>query len=123
MPAKILVVEDEKDIADNLSALLAAKGYEVSTVGDGSEAVNSARKDKPDVILLDVMLPRLGGFDVCRILKADPDTSHIKIVMITGLGRIGDVETAFQSGATDYIIKPFESERLFKKLDKVLANP
>ena len=67
------------------------------------------------------MLPTLGGFEVCKMIKANPATKGIKVVMVTGLGRVGDVETAFASGADDYIIKPFDSERLFKKLDKVLA--
>lgn len=121
MAIKILIVEDEPAIAENLQALLNAKGYEVSLAGDGSAGVAQARKDKPDVVLLDVMLPKMGGFDVCRILKMDPAFAKTKVVMITGLGRMGDVETAFKNGADDYIIKPFDAERLFKKLDKVLA--
>lgn len=122
MPANILIVEDEQALAENLQALLAAKGYSASYVLDGTEAVAKARKDKPDLIFLDVMLPRLGGFDVCRVLKGDPATKKIKVIMITALGRMGDVETAFESGADDYIIKPFETERLLKKLDKVLNS-
>lgn len=122
MAIKVLIVEDELAIADNLQALLTAKGYEVATASDGSEAVAEARKQRPDVVLLDIMLPKLGGFDVCRILKMDPATSKAKVIMITGLGRMGDVETAFKNGADDYIIKPFDTERLFKKLDKVLAG-
>lgn len=121
MAAKILVVEDEVEIAENLQALLNAKGYSVVRAADGSEAVAKARQEKPAAILLDVILPKMGGFDVCRILKSDPATKAIKIVMITGLGRMGDVETAFQHGADDYLIKPFDSQRLFKKLEKVLG--
>ena len=119
MPS-ILIVEDEPAIAENLHALLTARGYQATWVSDGSEAVAQARKLKPDLMLLDVMLPKLGGFDVCKLLKADAATKGIKVVMITALGRMGDVETAFANGADDYIIKPFDSERLFKKLDKVL---
>jgi len=118
---KILIVEDEPAIAENLQALLAARGYEVSWVSDGSEAVAKARQLRPDLMLLDVMLPKLGGFDVCKLLKNDEATKKIKVIMITALGRMGDVETAFANGADDYIIKPFESDRLFKKLDKVLG--
>ncbi|OGR90730.1 MAG: hypothetical protein A3J74_05770 [Elusimicrobia bacterium RIFCSPHIGHO2_02_FULL_57_9] len=121
MPANILIVEDEQALAENLQALLGAKGYHASYVSDGAEAVAKARKDKPDLIFLDVMLPKLGGFDVCKVLKGDALTKNIKIIMITALGRMGDVETAFESGADDYIIKPFETERLLKKLDKVLS--
>lgn len=121
MATKVLIVEDEPEIADNLQALLEAKGYQVTVARDGGEAVAQARALGPDLMLLDVMLPKIGGFDVCRLLKGDPATKSIRIVMITGLGRMGDVETAFQNGADDYIIKPFDTVRLFKKIDKVMA--
>lgn len=119
--ARILIVEDEAAIAENLQALLQARGHQVTIAGDGAAAVDAARRGGPDLMLLDIMLPKLGGFDVCRILKAEPATQKIKIVMITGLGRMGDVETAFANGADDYIIKPFDSQRLLKKLEKVLG--
>ena len=121
--SSILVVEDEIDIAENLVALLAAKGHRASAVGDGAQALERARKELPDLILLDVMLPRLSGHDVCRMLRADPKTAKIKIVMVTGLGRGGDVDDAFAAGADDYLIKPFDSARLFKKIEKVLGSP
>ncbi|HEX4049060.1 MAG TPA: response regulator, partial [Elusimicrobiota bacterium] len=76
-----------------------------------------------DLVLLDVMLPRLSGHDVCRMLREDPKTAGAKIVMVTGLGRGGDVEEAFAAGADDYLIKPFDSARLYKKIEKVLAVP
>lgn len=118
---KILIVDDEAIIAENLEALLKARGYQVILAADGAEAVDAARRSLPDLMLLDILLPKMGGFDVCRLLKSDAATKKIKIVMITGLGRMGDVETAFAQGADDYIIKPFDSERLFKKLDKILV--
>ncbi len=123
MAKRVLIVEDEPMVAENLQALLAAKGYETELAGDGSEAIAKARAGQPDLILLDIMLPKLGGFDVCRILKADPATKAIKIVMVTGLGRMGEVETAFKNGADDYLIKPVDTARLLKKLEKVLATP
>ncbi len=123
MATKILLVEDEPAIAENLEALLNAKGYSVVRAEDGAEAVDLARKEKPDLMLLDIMLPKMGGFDVCRILKGDAATKGIKVIMLTGLGKMGDVETAFENGANDYLIKPFESVRLFKKIEKVLALP
>jgi two-component system alkaline phosphatase synthesis response regulator PhoP len=119
--AKIMIVEDELDIAENISALLNAKGHKTSLVSDGAEALQRARKELPELILLDVMLPRVSGFDVCKLLRQEPKTAKIKIVMVTGLGRGGDVETAFAAGADDYLIKPFDSERLFKKIAKVLG--
>ena len=121
--ARILIAEDDLDIAENLVALLAAKGHRAVSASDGAEALARARKELPDLILLDVMMPRMSGHDVCRMLRADPKTAKLKIIMVTGLGRGGDVEEAFASGADDYLIKPFDTERLFKKIEKVLALP
>lgn len=122
-PARILIVEDEPEIADNLAALLTAKGHKVATCLEGADGVARARKETFDLLLLDVMLPRMSGFDVCKLLRADPKTAKLKIVMVTGLGRMGDVEEAFRAGADDYLIKPFDSNRLFKKIEKVMAQP
>lgn len=121
--SRILIVDDEPEISDNLAALLRAKGHKVTTCIDGAEGVALARKEPFDLLLLDVMLPRMSGFDACKLLRQDPKTAKLKIVMVTGLGRMGDVEEAFRAGANDYLIKPFDSMRLFKKIDKVLAQP
>lgn len=119
---RVLIAEDEFAVAENLKALMAARGYKVFIAADGVAAVDLARKERPDLLLLDILMPRMGGFDVCRILKSDPATKGIKIIMITALDRFGDIETAYQHGASDYITKPFDQERLYKKLDKVLAS-
>ena len=121
--ARILIVEDELDIAENIAALLTAKGHRTMMTGDGADALKLAKKELPDLILLDVMLPRMSGHDVCRMLRADPKTAKLKIVMVTGLGRGGDVDDAFAAGADDYLIKPFDSARLFMKIEKILAAP
>lgn len=123
MALKVLVVEDDYAIAENLKVLLASKGYKIFAAADGAAAVTVARKELPDLILLDILLPKMGGFDVCKIIKADAATKKAKIIMITALSQMADIETAFQNGASDYIIKPFDAERLFKKIDKVLAAP
>lgn len=120
--ARVLIVEDEPAISENLAALLRLRGHTVDIAADGAEAVEAARKRPPELVLLDVMLPRMSGFDVCRMLKADAKSSKAKIIMVTGLGRMGDVEDAFGAGADDYLIKPFDSDRLFKKIEKVLAR-
>ena len=121
--SRILIAEDEIGIAENLAALLAAKGHRATIAADGAEALRLARKELPDLLLLDVMLPRMSGHDVCRLLRSDPRTAKLKIVMVTGLGRGGDVEEAFAAGADDYLIKPFDSARLFKKVERMLAAP
>ena len=122
MAESILIVEDEFEIAENLQALISAKGYQASVARDGAEGVAMARKLHPDLMLLDIILPKIGGFDVCKLLKSDPKTKDIRIIMITGLNRNSDVELAFQNGANDYIFKPFDSARLFKKIEKVMST-
>lgn len=119
---KILIIEDDYTIAENLQTLLKVKGFEVQFAPDGESGIEVARKFKPDIILLDIMIPKVSGFDVCRILRSEPKTKNAKIIMVTGLDRMGDVEKAFSCGATDYLPKPFDSERLFKKLDKVMRG-
>ena len=116
---KVLIIEDDYALADSITALLKLKGYEVEFAPDGEAGIEKARQVKPDVVLLDIMIPKVGGFDACRILRGDPQTMKAKIIMMTGLDRIGDVDRAFSCGAADYIIKPFDSDRLFKKIEKV----
>ena len=118
---KILIVEDDFALADNMQALLKIKGYEVHFAADGEAGVELARKVLPDVVLLDVMIPKISGFDVCRTLRSEPKTAKIKVIMVTGLGRMGDVEKAFSCGASEYLIKPFDNDRLLKKVEKVLG--
>ncbi|TBR19155.1 response regulator [bacterium] len=116
---KVLIIEDDYALADNITALLKLKGHEVGFAPDGEAGIEVARQMKPDLVLLDIMIPKVGGFDACRILRGDPATMKAKIIMMTGLDRIGDVDKAFACGAADYLIKPFDSDRLFKKIDKV----
>lgn len=122
-PIRVLIVEDEPEIAANVAALLSAKGHRTTTAPDGPAALARARKESFDLILLDVMLPNMSGMDVCKLLRAEPRTATIKIIMVTGLDRMADVEEAFRAGANDYLIKPFDSQRLFRKIEKVLSAP
>lgn len=117
---KVLIIEDDYALADNLTALLKLKGHEVGFAPDGEAGIEAARQMKPDVVLLDIMIPKVGGFDACRIIRGDQSTMKAKVIMMTGLDRIGDVDRAFACGAADYLIKPFDSDRLFKKLEKVM---
>ena len=92
MAAKILIIDDDASVAQMLKALLEIHGYEVSVALDGAQGLQRARQDKPDLLLLDVMLPDLGGVEVCQMLKADPKTQKAKVIMLTGLGSVADVE-------------------------------
>lgn len=119
---RILVVEDEEDILNLLRFNLKEAGFDTLTTGDGKEAVALAIRYVPDLVLLDVMLPGLDGFEVCRTLKADPRTSHVPVIMLTARGeevvRIGGLEL----GVDDYVVKPFSPRELCLRVKAVLRR-
>jgi two-component system alkaline phosphatase synthesis response regulator PhoP len=118
----VLLVDDEPNIRETVSFILEMEGYRVATAEDGDEALEKARQLQPPVILLDAMLPRRDGFDVCRTIKADPELSSIKVVMLTALGQKTDQEKAMRAGADFYVTKPFDEEDLLALLGR-LTNP
>ncbi len=105
--AHILIVEDEKDISALLEFNLTREGYRVSVAWTGEDGLKAARTEQPDLVILDLMLPGIGGMDVCRKLKSDPLTSAIRIIMLTARDSEVDVVAGLESGADDYITKPF----------------
>lgn len=118
---KILVVEDESDIAESLSVRLALDHFDVIVAKNGQDGVTKARSEKPDLVILDVMMPKLNGFDVCRILKKEEGLKSTPILMLTALQMVGDVDMAFESGANDYMSKPYTNERLIQKVKTLLG--
>ncbi|MHC4845822.1 MAG: response regulator, partial [Planctomycetota bacterium] len=109
---KILVVEDEPDIRELLEHALGREGFDVNAVGDGSEALAAARRDLPDLMLLDLMLPGTDGLSVCRQVRDDPATAGISVIMVTAKGEESDVVLGLGLGADDYVIKPFKPNEL-----------
>ncbi|MFN4244343.1 MAG: response regulator [Tepidisphaerales bacterium] len=118
----VLVVDDEKDLVDLVSYNLQRSGYGVITASSGTEALELARQQKPDLVLLDLMLPGLDGTEVARRLKADPATSAIPIVMLTAKGEETDVVVGLTLGADDYVTKPFSMKILLARLNNVLRR-
>jgi DNA-binding response OmpR family regulator len=118
---KILVVDDDPEIVTMLTLRLGRRGYEVKTASDGHKAVEIARRERPDLILLDVMMPGKSGWEVARALKADPVTEGIKIVMVTAIGESMNEMTSPLYGADAHIDKPFEFERLESIVSTLLA--
>jgi DNA-binding response OmpR family regulator len=112
MAARILAVDDSPTILEMIKAILLAGGYEVLTAADGQEALSTARAEKPDLILLDVMLPKLDGYRVCRLLKFDQNYKHIPIIMLTAKTEEQSMATGLRTGADQYLTKPIEPERL-----------
>lgn len=109
---RILLVEDEPVIRELVSAVLEGDGVEVTCVSDGGSAMRSVKKAPPDVVLLDVVLPGLDGFAVCRLLRADKSVPSFPIYMLTGRNRNTDHQSARRAGATGYISKPFKAQEL-----------
>jgi DNA-binding response OmpR family regulator len=116
----VLVVEDDNEMRELLRLELEAEGFTVLTATNGAKAVSAARSEEPDVILMDVQMPVMNGFEATEVLKDDHDTRHIPIIMITSLERKEDIIKGLEAGATDYITKPFFLPELKARLNAVL---
>jgi DNA-binding response OmpR family regulator len=117
----ILVADDDEDLLRSLDFTLSQSGYNVEKAKDGAETIVKTRELKPDLILLDIMMPDLDGFTACRELKNKEETKRIPIIMLTARGEAEDIKTAFKVGANDYIVKPFIMEKLLGKIEKLLG--
>lgn len=119
---KILIVEDEKDIVELLQYNLEKENFKIQSANNGQRALDLARKNHPDLILLDLMLPEIDGLEVCRILKKDPKTSHIPIIMLTAKSAESDKIVGLELGADDYITKPFSMKELIARVKALLRR-
>ncbi|UCG51092.1 MAG: response regulator [Candidatus Latescibacterota bacterium] len=118
---KILVVDDEVYILHILEFSLGAEGFEVITANNGELAVEKAVHEKPDLIVLDIMMPVLDGYETCRRLKRDSETKHIPVILLTAKGRESDKRLGFEVGAIDYIVKPFSPNRLISRIEEIIG--
>jgi phosphate regulon transcriptional regulator PhoB len=122
MNNKILIVDDEPDIVELVSYNLKKDGFRVTTASDGEEALKKIRKDKFDLVVLDLMLPGLQGVELCRIIRNDPKTANTPIIMLTAKGEEVDRVIGLESGADDYMTKPFGSRELIARIKAVLRR-
>ena len=122
MTKSILVVEDEPNIVLSLQFLMKQAGFEVRVARDGDEALREVEVRAPDLILLDVMIPKRDGFDVCQTIRANPDWGYIYIIMLTAKGREVDREKGISLGANDYVTKPFSTRDLTEKVKQLLNS-
>lgn len=121
MKKKILVVDDEPDIQTIVSARLMSMGFEVLLAKDGQEGLDLARKELPDVILLDLMLPKLDGYKVCRMLKFDKTYENIPVIIFSAKGSDADKKLAEQAGADAYMVKPFDLHLFTQTIQKLIG--
>jgi len=118
----ILVAEDEKDIRELIGFTLRFAGYTVLLAENGLEAVELAQAEHPDLIILDVRMPKMTGYDACRQLKENPDTDNIPVVFLSAKGQEGEIQQGLESGAEEYILKPFAPDELTDQVRAVLER-
>ena len=120
---RVLIVDDEPNIVLSLEFLLRQQGYEVSVARDGEEALAAAEEKRPDLVVLDVMLPGLDGFEVCRRLREHPENAGLKILLLTARGREVERVRGLEEGADAYVRKPFSTRQLMKTVAELLGRP
>jgi two-component system alkaline phosphatase synthesis response regulator PhoP len=118
---KILVVDDEVYILHILDFILGAESYEVLTASNGEQALQKVREEKPDLVILDIMMPKLDGYETCRMIKADPATKMIPVILLTAKGREVDEQLGREVGANDYMTKPFSPGKLVGRVQSILG--
>lgn len=122
LKVKILLVEDDVSLQKSLAFILEKEGFKVLSTQTGEEAIIIARKEKPDLMLLDIVLPGIDGYKVCHILKKDPQTASIFIIMLTGKRKLEDIVLGLKEYADDYVIKPFEPQILIARIHALLRR-
>lgn len=119
---KILIADDNENIRDALTYLLEDEGYELQLAKDGADALRKVRERKPDILFLDIMMPEINGYDVCRTIKNDPDLKNIYVIMLTARGQVAEQERGKEVGADEYIVKPFSPMEILAKVKKHFQN-
>jgi len=122
MPKEILIVDDEPSIVVPIQFLMEQQGYRVLVAENGEDALDAIYKYKPDLILLDIMLPRIDGYEVCEIVRLNPEYRGIKIIFLTAKGREVEIAKGLSLGADAYITKPFSNTELVAKVKELLTN-
>jgi CheY-like chemotaxis protein len=120
--AKILIAEDERDIRDLVAFTLRFAGHEVFTATNGEEAVDMAPKVNPDIILMDVRMPRMTGYEACKVMKQNPDLKDIPVVFLSAKGQEAEIQQGLEAGAEEYLLKPFAPDQLTSHVKAILAK-
>jgi len=120
--AKILIAEDEPDIRELVAFTLRFAGHEVVTASNGEEAVQTAGREFPDLILMDVRMPRMTGYDACRVMKANSELKDIPVVFLSAKGQESEIQTGLEAGAEEYLLKPFAPDQLTDRVRAILSK-
>ena len=120
--AKILIAEDERDIRDLVAFTLRFAGHEVTAATNGEEAVELAPKINPDLILMDVRMPRMTGYEACKIMKTMPGIKEVPVVFLTARGQESEIQQGLGAGAEEYLLKPFAPDQLTERVKAILAK-
>ncbi|RLC61580.1 MAG: two-component system response regulator [Chloroflexi bacterium] len=120
--SKILVAEDERDIRELIGFTLRFAGFDVVLTSNGAEAVEKVLLERPDLIMLDVRMPKMSGYEACRHLKENPETSNIPVVILSAKGQEGEIKEGLESGAVEYIVKPFAPDELTNQVRDILRR-
>jgi two-component system, OmpR family, response regulator MtrA len=121
--ARIVIADDDADIRELVVFKLRHGGHDVVPVGDGAAAVEACLADRPDLVILDVMMPGMGGLEAAKVLREDVSMDGLPIIMLTARAQESDIEQGFDAGADDYIVKPFSPRELASRVSAVLARP
>ena len=120
--AKILIAEDERDIRDLVAFTLRFAGHQIVAATNGEEAIQLASTERPDLILMDVRMPRMTGYDACRAMKANPRLQPIPVVFLSAKGQENEIQTGLDAGAEEYLLKPFAPDQLTDRVKAILAK-
>jgi CheY-like chemotaxis protein len=120
--ARILIAEDEPDIRELVAFTLRFAGHEVTTTSNGEEAVQQASQVMPDLILMDVRMPKMTGYDACRVMKASPILKDIPVVFLSAKGQDSEIQSGLDAGAEEYLLKPFAPDQLTERVKAILAK-
>ena len=119
---KILIADDNENIREALTYLLEDEGYKLSLAKDGAETLRKVKEFRPDILFLDIMMPEINGYDVCRTIKTDPSLKNTYVIMLTAKGQVAELERGKEVGADEYIVKPFSPMEILTKIKNILAK-
>jgi DNA-binding response OmpR family regulator len=119
--AKIVIAEDEPDIRELITFALRFAGHEVLAGANGEEGFMLTKREKPDLVMMDVRMPKMTGYEACRKIKADPELKHIPVIFLSAKGQESEIQTGLESGAEEYLLKPFAPDQLAERIRAILA--